>query len=59
MHAAETAYQGTIAYKAYNQSTGTRKVGEIDYDWHVNLESICVLYEWNNEVFTKCIDYDS
>lgn len=56
MHAAETAYQGAIAYQAYRQVEGTRTVGEINYDWRVTGNAICVSYQLDNEVLTKCIE---
>lgn len=53
MHAAETAFHGTIAHLADGQLSGVRQVDGIDYEWRVGADSICVVY---GEV-TKCLDY--
>ena len=57
MHASETAFHGTIAYHASGKTSGTRQVDGIDYEWIVNLDTICIVYEGGNEVTTKCLAY--
>ncbi|MDS9471078.1 hypothetical protein E2C16_06150 [Sporosarcina pasteurii] len=59
MHAAETAYQGAIAYQAYRQVEGSRTVDEINYNWQVTSNAICVSYRLDHEVLTKCIEFDA
>lgn len=56
MHAAETAFHGTIAYHASGKSNGSRQVDGIDYEWRVELNTICVVYNGGSEV-TKCLAY--
>lgn len=57
MHASETAFRGTIAYHASGKSSGLRQVDGIDYEWHVELNAICVVYKGGSEVTTKCLNY--
>lgn len=57
MHASETAFHGTIAYHSAGKSSGTRKVDGVDYEWHVQLNAICVVYNGGGGVTTKCLDY--
>lgn len=57
MYAAETAYHAAIAYNAYGEISGKRSVEQIDYTWDTGLSSICVAYQPEAEVLTKCFSY--
>jgi hypothetical protein len=57
MYAAETAYQGTIAYDAYRIKEGIRQVESAKFEWLINGNSICVFYLSNDKVSQKCVDY--
>ena len=57
MHAAETAYKGTIAYHAYGVREGEQSIEGIQFNWIVHGHSICVSYSPSTEVVTTCVDY--
>ena len=57
MHAAETVFHGAIAHRAYGKLNGVRQVEGVDYEWHVETDSICVAYSISSQVVTKCLDY--
>lgn len=58
MYAAETLYRAAVAYQAYGQSSGSRQVNEVLFEWQVTGNSICTSYELYQEAFTKCVDTD-
>ncbi|MDV6377894.1 hypothetical protein ORD22_06410 [Sporosarcina sp. GW1-11] len=45
MIAAQTSYQAAIHYRASGQMAGVRTHEELEYQWTVNNEEICVIYE--------------
>lgn len=57
MHAAETAFHGTIAHYAYGELNGIRQVEGMDYEWRVESDSICVSYSISSRGVTKCLEY--
>lgn len=57
MHAAETAFHGTIAHHAYGELNGIRQVEGMDYEWRVESDSICVSYSISSRGVTKCLEY--
>ena len=57
MHAAETAFHGTIAHHAYGKLSGVRQVEKMEYEWRIESDSICVSYRISSRVVTKCLDY--
>lgn len=57
MHAAETAYYGSITHRAYDVFAGTRTIDGVDYSWQVDNNRICTFYELVSEVKMKCADF--
>ncbi len=57
MHAAETAYHGTVLYRSYQLTEGRRQVDGKHFDWVIEEQSVCVFYEQGGEGLTKCINY--
>ncbi|WP_124071459.1 hypothetical protein [Filibacter tadaridae] len=57
MVAAETAYQGAITFSAYGLTEGTRQVKDVDYDWVIDEQSVCVSYTPFGEELSKCVDF--
>jgi hypothetical protein len=55
MYAAETAFQGAIYFSAYGLKEGVRRINDVDYEWTINGESVCVSYEIIDETFSKCV----
>lgn len=58
MHAAETLYRAAIASRAYEQSSGSRVVDGITYEWQVVEHTICTNYKLYEEEFEKCVGTD-
>lgn len=57
MHAAETAYYGSILYRSYQLTEGTREIDGKYFDWVIEGQAICVVYEQSGEETAKCINY--
>lgn len=56
VYAAETIYRAAIMNRAYGQTSGSRNVEGVHYDWEIDQGSICVNYElYEKEVF-KCVN---
>lgn len=58
MHAAETLYRAAVLSRAYEQSSGSRVVEGITYDWQVMGSEICTNYTLYEEELRKCVDSD-
>ncbi|MFD1926574.1 hypothetical protein ACFSFY_00605 [Sporosarcina siberiensis] len=57
MRAAETAYHGSILYKAYRIDSGTHTIEDLNYDWKIDDNSVCVSYLVIDKEEEKCVDY--
>ncbi len=56
MIAAETSYQAAIHFKSSGRTMGRRTHEELDYDWTVSNDQICVAYEVLQVVKSKCVN---
>ncbi|MCG7336367.1 hypothetical protein MHZ95_13950 [Sporosarcina sp. ACRSM] len=55
MYAAETALQGAISFHAYGLIEGSRQFEEVDYQWVIEGQAVCVSYLVNEEKKMKCV----
>lgn len=53
--AAETAYEGLKRYRYLQQTEGTNTVENVDFQWSMNGQGICVSFQNTRELRKKCI----
>ncbi|WP_438310730.1 hypothetical protein [Sporosarcina sp. FA9] len=57
MRAAETAYHGSILFKAYGIDSGTHTIDDLNYNWKIGGNFVCVSYLVIDKEEEKCLDY--
>ena len=53
--AAETAYEGLKHYRYLQQTKGTKTIDDIEFQWFMNGQEICVSFQNTSELRKKCI----
>ncbi|MEB2299763.1 hypothetical protein LAV72_09030 [Lysinibacillus xylanilyticus] len=53
--AAETAYEGLKHYRYLQQTEGTKTIENIEFQWFMNGQGICVSFQNTRELRKKCI----
>ncbi|MFB7158910.1 MULTISPECIES: hypothetical protein [unclassified Lysinibacillus] len=53
--AAETAYEGLKQYRYLQQTEGTKTIENIEFQWSLNGQGICVSFQNTRELRKKCI----
>lgn len=53
--AAETAYEGLKHYRYLKRTEGTKTIDNIEFQWIINGQGICVSFQNTRELRKKCI----